>query len=69
MDINIYPYMGFCRTGKSVTLSFEIILPFQGRVGCEDQGNGQAPTLREDRQGLQVLGQPDVPLQDPLPAL
>ena len=41
----------------------------QGRVGCADQGNGQAPTLRQDRQGLQILGQPDLPLQDPLPAL
>ena len=39
----------------------------QGRAGGEDQGHGQAIALWEDCQGLQVLGQPDVPLQEPLP--
>ena len=41
----------------------------QGRVGSADQGHGQATAVREDCQGLQVLGQLDVPLQEPLPTL
>ena len=63
-DIGDY-YRRAARLGKRWELSWKH--KNQGWAWREDQGHGQAPALWEDRQGLQVLGQLDVPLQEPLP--
>ena len=65
-DIGDY-YRRAARLGKRWELSWK--QKNQGWAWREDQGHGQAAALREDCQGLQVLGQLDVPLQEPLPVV